>query len=431
MTTATQIRHFAFEGPNSCPWQKPAFLDKSRILLLTGAAGGGKTRLAAEKMNWYCQAFPGASCAIVRKYREWIRESCGIEMTKAAGFAPNAEGKWAYPNGSRIISIGMGDYRQREGVRSAEFDLAWMEEATQFTEQDFNELGARMRGTAGPWRQLILSTNPDAPTHWVNRRMINGGEASVHISRASDNPNTGEDYDEFLDGLTGVQRQRLLEGKWVQAEGIVYNLYDADVHLIDPFEIPKDWKRHVSVDFGMTNPTSVSWYAEDGDGRLYQYRQTYKTQETSEYHARRAAELSAGETISTCVCDSESPEGIAQFRAHFFRGAIGAKKGPGSVEAGIDLVTARLKVQKDGKPRVFFLRGNLVEADRRLADVGLPTSTVEEIVQYVRKPMKDARVQYENRFEGEDHGLDELRMLVQHLDTARANRFVRHRPSRV
>ena len=121
----------------------------------------------------------------------------------------------------------MADEEQREQVRSigaqGGVDIAWLEEATRFTEADYNELLARMRGTAGGWRQIVLTTNPDAQTHWIKRRLIDQMEASVYYSQATDNPNNPDTYIDTLRSMTGIQRERLLEGKWVQAEGVIYD----------------------------------------------------------------------------------------------------------------------------------------------------------------------------------------------------------------
>jgi phage terminase large subunit len=57
------------------PWQVPAWKDKSPTLLLTGAAGGGKSRLAAEKINYYLSKYPGATGLVVRKAREYCKNS--------------------------------------------------------------------------------------------------------------------------------------------------------------------------------------------------------------------------------------------------------------------------------------------------------------------------------------------------------------------
>ncbi len=49
------------------PWQVEPWRDKSRVLLLTGSAGGGKSRLAAEKIHGACLKYPGAVWLMMRK----------------------------------------------------------------------------------------------------------------------------------------------------------------------------------------------------------------------------------------------------------------------------------------------------------------------------------------------------------------------------
>ena len=128
-----------------------------------------------------------------------------------------------YDNGSMLLFLGMADAGQRERVRSMSFDMAWLEEATQFEEADYNEILARMRGSAGTFRQIVLTTNPDGPNHWMKRRLIDGKEAHVYLSSAKDNPYLPHEYHASLAQMTGVQRQRLLEGRWTQAEGVIYD----------------------------------------------------------------------------------------------------------------------------------------------------------------------------------------------------------------
>ena len=82
---------------------------------------------------------------------------------------------------------GMKDDNQREQIRSIGLrggvDICWMEEAVKFTEDDYNEVLARMRGKAAPWRQILLSTNPDAPTHWIHKRLIQGKSIDLSAFR--------------------------------------------------------------------------------------------------------------------------------------------------------------------------------------------------------------------------------------------------------
>ena len=88
--------------------------------------------------------------------------------------------------------IGIKDERAREALKSigqdGAVDIAWLEEGVEFEEEDYNAVIARMRGTAAPWRQIIVSTNPREELHWINRRLIIGGEASSYEARTEQNP---------------------------------------------------------------------------------------------------------------------------------------------------------------------------------------------------------------------------------------------------
>ena len=115
-------------------------------------------------------------------------------------------------------------------------------------------------------------------------------------SRHEDNPLLfGEDgevtpegvaYISKLDALTGVRYDRLRRGIWSAAEGLIYENYDPAHNLIDRFDVPADWVRWWSVDFGYTNPFVLQCWAEDPDGRLYLYREIYRTRRLVEDHAR-------------------------------------------------------------------------------------------------------------------------------------------------
>jgi phage terminase large subunit len=225
------------------PWAIPAWRDTSPIIVCEGGAGGGKSIFAANKCHAFALKYPDAVVAILRKERAvHINSTIPLFQRWAVGDDPRvtpvlSKSRYEYDNGSTVLLLGMADGDQRERVRSMSFDMAWMEEATQFEEADHNEVLGRMRGTAGTFRQIIATTNPDGPTHWIKRRLIDGIEAHVYLSSAKDNPNLPASYHDSLAQMTGIQRQRLLEGKWVQAEGVIYDNWaleniapDADYH---------------------------------------------------------------------------------------------------------------------------------------------------------------------------------------------------------
>lgn len=249
------------------PWQIPAWRDKTKVLLATGSAGGGKSRFAGEKVHAFCKKYPGATGVIVRKTRESLTNSTLLFFErKIVGNDPtvrhlSSKHRFEYANGSILAYGGMKDEEQREQLRGigqdASLDFAWMEEATQFVESDLNELLARMRGKASPWTQVLLTCNPDSPQHWIYSRLILGGGASVRYSSASDNPYNPAEYLDTLNSMTGVDKLRLADGKWVQAEGIIY-----DTWIDAPGSNPKS----NVTDEAVYNPDwgSVYWAVDDG-----------------------------------------------------------------------------------------------------------------------------------------------------------------------
>ena len=82
---------------------------------------------------------------------------------------------------------------------------------------------------------------------------------------------------------------------------------------------------------------------------------------------------------------------------------------------GIQLVQERLKIQPDGKPRLFVMRDIQVERDETLADARKPIGLVEEIMGYVWDT-GGGKTAKEQPLKKDDHSSDCLRYLVSDLD---------------
>src|SRR5205085_3993146 len=98
-----------------------------------------------------------------------------------------------------------------------------------------------------------------------------------------------------LDALPGVLRDRLRDGRWVSAEGVVYKFSELH-HLEDWFDPPADWWRLRSIDFGYVNPFVCQWWAVDPDDVMHLYREIYHTERTVHTHAAHILELSGDES---------------------------------------------------------------------------------------------------------------------------------------
>lgn len=217
------------------PWQVAPWRDRAPLLLLTGSAGGGKSRIAAEKLHGYCKKYPGAFAVVARKTRVSLTKGTILFLQRMIiGPDPDVQHRpskdyYEYRNGSILAYLGLESDEARERLKSigsaGGVDIFWGEEATELEEADHNALLGRRRGTAAPWRQGIYTCNPDAPLHWIKRRLIDASEAQVYYSSEADNPYNPADYRATLASLTGIDRLRLAMGQWAQAQGVIYDTW--------------------------------------------------------------------------------------------------------------------------------------------------------------------------------------------------------------
>lgn len=396
-------------------------------VLSEGPVGTGKTYSVLWKLHLLALKYDGMRGILLRKTQKSLTESAVQTYMKilethptrygVRGFSGNIEEPRAfkYPNGSRLVVGGLDNAGK---VMSAEYDVAAIFEATQVRLEDVEAVTTRLRNGVMPYQQLIMDCNPDAPTHWLNQRAIEGTTTRLR-SRHRDNPMLwdaeADDWTDFgreyvvdrLGNLTGVRRKRLLDGAWAAAEGQIFEEYDPAVHLIPPFEIPDDWPRYWVIDFGFVHAFTWNWYAIDHDGRIYLYRQMYRTRRLVEDHAAQGMRLSKGEPRPRkIICDHDA-EDRATFERHTGMRTTAATK---NVSAGIQAVQERLRTQVDGKARLYVFQDSLVERDQELKAEGKPTSTEDEFTSYVWDERKEAPVKED------DHGMDNIRYMCAELD---------------
>jgi phage terminase large subunit len=407
-------------------------------ILLSGPAGTGKSRACLEKLHLQALKYPGMRGLMVRKTQRSLgstalvtwREKVAAEALAHGtmrwyGGSPEKPPAYQYRNGSEIVIGGMDEAAK---IMSSEYDVSYVQEAIQLTVNDWEAITTRLRNDRLPYQQLIADTNPDAPTHWLKAR-CDRGDTLMLESRHEDNPiligddgqptERGAAYLAKLDALTGVRHARLRRGLWVAAEGQIYEDWDPSVHVVDRFPIPSSWTRWWSVDFGFTNPFVLQCWAEDPDGRLYLYRELYRTRRLVEDHARDILALVAPGGKWTeprpraVICDHDA-EDRATLERHLGMSTVAATK---TVSDGIQAVQVRLRKAGDGKPRLFLLRDSLVERDPELDDSKKPCSTAEEAPGYVWaiKPGGELK---EEPAKANDHGMDAKRYVVAERDLA-------------
>lgn len=415
-------------------------------IVLSGAAGTGKSRACLEKLHTMCLKNPGMRGLIVRKtavslsstalvtFREIVaKEALATNEMKFYGGSKEEAACYQYGNGSVIV---VGGIDKSSRIMSSEYDVIYVQEATELTEDDWEALTTRLRNGKVSFQQLMADCNPGPPQHWLNRRATSGQTRMVPC-RHEDNPMLfssgqwtvrGEEYIKKLDALTGVRKLRLRYGQWAAADGLVYEGFDPAVHMYKPLGMPpRDWTRYWTVDFGFTNPFVCQMWAQDPDGRLYMYREVYMTRRLVEDHAETLLKLvkrGDGHTHDdwprTIICDHDA-EDRATFERKLGRGTTLAHK---AVSDGIQAVAERLKVQADGKPRLYLCRNALAEPDAALEAAHRPLCTQDEMLEYVWDPtVQQGQNLKEAPKKENDHGMDAMRYLVAHIDLKGAPRF--------
>jgi hypothetical protein len=368
---------------------------KSEEILIEGPAGTGKTRTILEKIHFCMMKYPGSRALLVRKTRESLNESVlttyeekvlPVGSPLLLGPQRKFRTSYNYPNGSRIVIGGMDKPTK---IMSTEFDIIGTFETTELNEEDFENLTTRLRNHVMPYQQIIADCNPDVPQHWLNNRPVKTGMQRL-LSRHEDNPHfydhklgswtdAGEKYLAKLDRLSGARRLRLRQGIWAAAEGLIYEDFDQAVHVVEPFVIPREWRR----------------LSEDG---------------TKEFLGIN--DLSADEKIEATVCDHDLED-----RMTLERHGIPTVPAYKDIFRGIQAVQMRLRpTPPRNKSRIYFFSDALVETDTELQENNAPTRTVHEMGNYVWKRLKGKTDDQDEPADRDNHGMDPMRYAVAYFD---------------
>lgn len=432
--------------------QRPASMPSQ--IVVKGPAGTGKSRGVLEALNYIATEYPGCRILMLRKTRRSLTESGMVTfeqkvLNPAQGVEWQAtKQRYAYPNGSIIAVAGLDKPGK---VMSSEWDVIYIQEASEVNEADWEACTTRLRNGVVPFQTLIGDRNPDAPHHWLRLRELSG-HVTMLPSVHEDNPTLwdrerqvwtpqGAAYLAKLDELTGVRYLRLRLGIDAAAEGMVYqDAWDTKRHLVPRRQfsrkpeslwgdcgIDREWPRYLAIDWGYRNPAALLWLARRPDGELLLYRELYTTMTLVEDLAREAlgymgwrmSETGAllptrtdADPLPREIIADHDAEDRATFERHFGLSVFPAHKGKDSIADGIQAVTKRL--QDD---RLHILEGSLVRRDPLLEDAKKPASVVEEFESYVWDT-RAGRPPKEQPIDDSNHGLDALRYGVTYFDRA-------------
>jgi hypothetical protein len=407
---------------------------KGQECILSGPYETGKTVAALTKLHALLVKYPNARAFITRQtYKSLIPtaivtyekkvlpvppESPDSVIVKYGGSKPDF---YQYPNGSNLLVVGMDS---PDKLLSGEFDFGYVNQAEEISLDAWEKLVGRCTGRAGnaPYTQVMGDCNPSVPTHWILHRV----SLRMFEQRHEHNPSLydqdrrewteqGKKSIAILSSLTGIRKKRGFLGIWASNEGVVYESFDRDIHLIDKSDAPKALTWYLAIDFGYTNPFVCQLWGVDHDGRMYLWSEIYFTKRTINQHIPFIRTMIAGKPIRAIVADHDA-EDRATLAEYGFE-TTAAKK---AISPGIQAVEDRLKDAGDGKPRLFITKDACVNFDSELfkeyaGDSG-PCSTEHEFPLYEWPEDKEGRPIKETPLDINNHGMDAMRYMVMYLD---------------
>lgn len=337
--------------PNPGP-QTAFFAADEREVLYGGAAGGGKSyALIADPMRYFDN--PNFRGIIFRRTNDELRELIWKTQELYPQCFPKSiwrekDKEWRFPSGARLWMTYLEQEKDVLRYQGQAFTYIGFDELTQYpTPHAWDYMRSRLRDASGSLPLYMRATsNPGGPGHgWVKRmfidpapygeafdaRNVDTGEVLLipygdtdfpeHKwgkalfqrrfipAKLADNPYLSKDgqYKSNLLSLrTDLQRQ-LLEGDWDVADGAAFSEFRQAIHVKEPFEIPKNWRRFRSCDFGYSErqASAVHWYAINPvTSQLIVYRELYVNKHTGIELAKKILEIEADEDISYGVLDS-------------------------------------------------------------------------------------------------------------------------------
>lgn len=374
----------------------------------SGAWGAGKSRALCLKVATRA-ARPGAREWLTRRTLVSLRQTTLRTLLEPEGSLPPVlpEGTYSHNKVERVIRLrGGGEivYDGLEDARSASkggqhkhgsMNVSGLniDEAVELTLPDYQWARSRVRlKIEGLPLQTNWATNPGPPSHFLAERF---GLALGHKpargtfcvqTSAMDNHFLPREYLDQLATYTGLTAKRYVQGQWVGSDGLVYDKWDRQRHVV---RRAGPWVRSfVWVDEGYTNPFVALLAHEDSLGRLHIEREVY---EPGWVRDQKVAEVAAMGAESVVV-DPSAAELIAEMRA----AGLAVEEADNSVFDGIMRVQQRLESDIDGLP------GLTVDPDC--------SEIAREFETYEWKPDKDEPVKQH------DHAMDAIRYGVTAVD---------------
>lgn len=208
----------------------PLLDNRSRYLVLFGGGGSGKSVFAVQKLLLRIISEPKHRILICRKFAVTLRESVVQEIAKhiaSLGISNEFEYNKTEKTfthtltGNQLMCVGLDDPEKIKSISG--ISSIWVEEATELSQNDLDQLDLRLRDISASYQQIILTFNPTDERHWLKERFFDSEPANTTILKTTfrDNIFLPDSYKDVLEAkaLTNPNYYRIyFKGEWGREE---------------------------------------------------------------------------------------------------------------------------------------------------------------------------------------------------------------------
>lgn len=263
----------------------PFHLSTAYERCLFGAFGSGKTYALIDEAIAWCLEQPGIRGGIFRKTVPELRDTTEPIFferlppeLRTAGEVRRHGGhheSFTFPNGSVVLFRSLDDWNKH---RSLNLGFMAIDEANEIDEETYLGMQSRVRqkdltaearaaGYTGEItrRGMWLATNPNGKD-WLWKRFVSGEvdvDAEYFRSTSFDNPFLAPDTLRTYMSYPEPWIRRYVLCTFDEFGGQIYEDWNWDDHVIEPYELPKDNVVWMGMDPGTRNPTAGLWVHVD------------------------------------------------------------------------------------------------------------------------------------------------------------------------
>jgi PBSX family phage terminase large subunit len=349
-----QFKKFSRKQKKLLNWWQHKVIRENDIIIADGAIRSGKTiSMIVSFMQWSQYTFSNESFIIAGKSIGSLKRNVIKPLLQIL-----TEWNWNYNfnRSENYIEIGDNIYYLFGANNEASQDVlagltaagAYGDEIALFPKSFVEQMIGRCSIEGS---KIFCNCNPAGPYHYFKIEFIDKAKEKnilyLHFDM-NDNLTLSEKVkDRYKRMFTGVFYKRYILGLWVIAEGIIFDMFNEEKHVIDTSEI-KFTKYYVSCDYGVYNALCYqlwgynknTWYMIKE--YFYSGRDTGK-QKDNELYYQTLDKFIGKLNILGIIIDPSATSFIQTIKKH---GKYKVKKAKNDVKEGIENTGTALNVKK-------------------------------------------------------------------------------------